>query len=74
MNPKSITFRCSAIQHARINTFLNQCTYTRTGLITEALENFLNYAEQEQIQQLDLFELVAAVDNMSPGSVFAEQA
>ena len=74
MNLKSITFRCSALQHERINTFLNQDTDTRTAFITEALENFLDFAEQEHIRQLNLFELVAEVDAVSPGSGFAEQA
>ena len=74
MNLKSITFRCSAIQHARINTFLNPETDTRTAFITEALESFLDFAEQEHIRQLNLFELVAAVDAITPGPGFAEQA
>ena len=74
MNLKSITFRCSAIQHARINTFLNPETDTRTAFITEALENFLDFAGQERIRQLNLFELVAEVDAMFPGTGFAEQA
>ena len=62
------------MQHARINTFLNQQGDTRTAFITEALESFLDFAEQEHIRQLDLFELVAAVDALSPGPGFAEQA
>ena len=74
MNLKSITFRCSAIQHARINTFLNPETDTRTAFITEALENFLDFAEQEHIRRKNLFDLVEDVDTHGHGPCFAEQA
>ncbi|MBR5889748.1 MAG: hypothetical protein IKY92_06885 [Akkermansia sp.] len=74
MNLKSITFRCSANQNARMNNFLKQTENTRTTFITEALEAFLEFTEQEHIQKLNLFELVDTVDAMVPEPDFAEQA
>ncbi|MBR1982817.1 MAG: hypothetical protein IKA23_08710 [Akkermansia sp.] len=74
MNQKSVTFRCTAQQHERLLRALSHQQSTRTHFITQALEVFLAYAEQEHIQQLDLFDLVADVDAATPGPSFADQA
>ncbi len=74
MNLKSITFRCSSLQNARLNFFLNKNESTRTAFIIEALESFLNFAEQEPIREMNLFELVEAVDSLAEGPGFSEQA
>ncbi len=74
MNLKSITFRCSSNQNARMAAVLSQTEATRTDFITSALEAFLDFAEQPHIQHLDLFELVEAVDALGGDTGFAEQA
>ncbi|MBO5684460.1 MAG: hypothetical protein J6R92_05880 [Akkermansia sp.] len=74
MKQKSITFRCSSSQHARLNQKLKHTNSTRTNLITAALECFLTYAEQPHISSKNLFELVQDVDAQSKGPRFEEQA
>ncbi len=74
MNQKSITFRCSATQHRRLCSALNEHRCSRTELITQALESFLAYAEQESVARKNLFELVEDVDTHGAGPKFAEQA
>ena len=74
MKQKSITFRCSSSQHARLNQELKHANATRTNFITTALERFLTYAEQPDISRKNLFELVQDVDEQSNGPRFEEQA
>lgn len=74
MNQKSITFRCSASQHRRLNESLRGTGLTRTGLITTALLEFLAYADQKHIRNLDLFALVRDIDSQSDGPPFRDQA
>lgn len=74
MNQKSITFRCSGPQHHRLHNAMNEHHCSRTELITQALESFLAYAEQESISRKNLFELVEDVDTHGPGPKFSEQA
>lgn len=74
MKQKSITFRCSSSQHARLDRELKQANATRTDFITTALERFLAYAEQPHIISKNLFELVQDVDELSDGPRFEEQA
>lgn len=74
MNQKSITFRCSSQQQSRLNEALADHACNRTVLITDALEAFLNYAEQEHIRRKNLFDLVEDVDTHGHGPCFAEQA
>ena len=75
MNLKSVTFRCSAAQLARMEASLAEGTHhTRTELISTAIEDFLNYAEREDIAQLDLFALVQHVDGTGSDTPFREHA
>ncbi len=46
----------------------------RTSFITTALEEFLAFAEQKQISDLNLFELVHEIDAMGRGEKFANVA
>ena len=71
---KSITFRCTEEQNQRLLAALQQSHCTRTTLITNALECFLSYTEQEHIQAKDLFGLVEDIDASGQGPAFAEQA
>lgn len=71
---KSITFRCSASQHARLHTAMADSGLTRSEFISAALEHFLDYAEQSEIRSKNLFELVQDVDAHGHGPSFAEQA
>ena len=74
MNQKSITFRCSAPQHQRLNESLRGAGLTRTELITAALVDFLDYADQEHVRVLDLFDLVRDIDLQGSGPPFRDQA
>ena len=74
MNMKSITFRCSEQQNNRMNAARHQRACSRTSLITQALESFLNYAEQAHIRNKDLFALVEDIDTCGEGPSFDEQA
>lgn len=74
MNQKSITFRCSGPQHSRLHSALNEHRCSRTELITQALESFLAYAEQDSVSRKNLFELVEDIDTHGAGPKFAEQA
>ena len=73
MRQKPITFRCSAAQLERVDSALVALAKSRTAFITQALEQFLDYAESEEIRDLDLFALIARLDGMG-GPSFAEQA
>ncbi len=74
MHLKSITFRCSSRQYDRLTQALNQADSSRTDLLTKSLAAFLQFAEQEHIRHLNLFELVQAVDALSGGTRFSDQA
>ncbi len=75
MKLKSITFRCSAAQRARLETAMSAlCCESRTAFISEALEDFLTFVEREDIATLDLFQLVEHIDSTGSGERFAEQA
>ena len=75
MNLKSVTFRCSAAQVARMERALHAAHHsTRTELIATALEDFLHFAEQQEIAQLDLFDLVQQVDSLCAPHRFREHA
>ncbi len=47
---------------------------TRTAFISTALEEFLNFAEQKDRGELDLFSLVEQVDAVGCGTPFRSQA
>lgn len=75
MKLKSITFRCSSAQYARLEELIDRSmTDTRTMALSLALEEFLNFAEQQDTRQLDLFALVDRVDHLGHGPAFSEQA
>lgn len=75
MNLRSITFRCSSTQLSRVVSAMSDLsTESRTAFITSALEDFLNFAEQEEISALDLFDLVAMVDSTGSAIPFAAHA
>ncbi len=75
MNPKPITFRCSARQLQRIKTAQQtNGAETRSALISEALFHFLNFVERKDIAKLNLFQLVTQIDNRGNGPRFSEQA
>ncbi len=46
----------------------------RTSFITTALEEFLDFAEQDSVAELDLFELVKIIDSVGNGLKFSTQA
>ena len=71
---KSITFRCAAAQHRRLEEALQQAGITRTALISTALDSFLCFAETEENQRLSLFELVEAVESAGRQLPFADEA
>lgn len=75
MKLKSITFRCSEAQFSRLEDAIRiSSTDTRTTALSEALEEFLDFAECQETRQLDLFALVDHVDRAGDGPTFAEQA
>lgn len=71
---KSITFRCADAQHRRLETALQESALTRTDLICTALEQFLGFAESEDIRSMDIFALVQEIDSRGSGVPFAEEA
>ncbi|MCH5284412.1 MAG: hypothetical protein J1E42_02330 [Akkermansiaceae bacterium] len=75
MKLKSITFRCSTAQFERLESTLRATSAdTRTAALSSALEEFLDFAEQQDSRALDLFALVDRVDHTGSGPTFAEQA
>ena len=75
MNLKSVTFRCSSAQLARMESaLLDTHLSTRTELIATALEDFMSFAEQKDIAQMDLFTLVQQVDKLCSTQPFREHA
>ncbi len=75
MKLKSITFRCSSAQLSRMESaMLSTSAFSRTAFISEALSAFLAFAEQEEIQKLNLFELVDKVDSPQNSIPFSQQA
>lgn len=71
---KSITFRCAEPQHRRLEQALQDSPFTRTDLISTALEQFLSFAESEDIRELDIFALVREIDSRGSAVPFAEEA
>lgn len=53
---------------------LSTSAFSRTAFISEALSAFLAFAEQEEIQKLNLFELVDKVDSPQNSIPFSQQA
>lgn len=76
MKLKSITFRCSPAQLARLEDSMRFThTDTRTEALSSALEEFLDFVEQREAREMDLFALVEHVDSTGgDGPTFAEQA
>lgn len=75
MKLKSITFRCSEAQMSRLESAMNtlECD-NRTAVLSDALEAFLRFTEQEDIAGLNLFELVSRIDAEGSARAFASQA
>jgi hypothetical protein len=75
MKLKSITFRCSAAQLSRIETAMQtlECD-NRSNILATALEEFLHFAEQDDVATLNLFELVNRIDTEGAACAFATQA
>lgn len=75
MKLKSVTFRCSSSQLKRIDEgMLALNNENRTDFISNALEEFLNFAEKEEIRKLSLFELVDRVDRTGSRHRFSRHA
>lgn len=75
MKLKSITFRCSRPQLQRLEyAMISNGEDNRTAFITSAVEEFLDFAEQDAIAALDLFDLVQTIDSTGSGEKFAAQA
>ena len=75
MRLKSITFRCSEPQLVRLEEAMRSSgAETRTAFISAAIEEFLNFAEQKDRVELDLFSLVEQVDAVGCGTPFRSQA
>lgn len=75
MKHKSITFRCTDTQMQRLNKAMAvlECE-NRSAILSAALEEFLHFAEQDEILALNLFELVDRIDSQGSGVDFASQA
>lgn len=75
MAQKSITFRCSEAQYHRLSQAVQENgKETRTAVLVQALKEFLDFAEQEEVQAMDLFELVAKIEQSGEGPNFEQQA
>lgn len=75
MKLKSITFRCSEAQLNRLESAMASTdARNRTAFISDALASFLAFAEQEDIRELNLFELVERVDSTQAAIPFSQQA
>lgn len=74
LSSKSITFRCNEKQHRRMEAAIAESGMNRTEFITKALEEFLNFADQEEVKKMNLFELVDAIDNLGAKEKFEEQS
>lgn len=75
MNLKSITFRCSAAQLNRLERAMSTLACeNRTNVLAAALEEFLQFAEQKEIAELDLFELVNRINTEGSACEFSSQA
>lgn len=48
-------------------------TETRTAFISAAIEEFLNFAEQKDMAELDIFSLVEQIDAVGCGTPFKSQ-
>lgn len=71
---QSVTFRCSEKQLARLMKFMEDHHQTnRSETITNAIKQFLDYAEQEEIRKLDLFQLVDDVNSKGEKILFEDQ-
>ncbi len=74
MKQHTITFRCSQAQMNRLDeALISLCHNTRTELLSAALEEFLDFAEQEDISGLNLFELVHRIDTEGSARHFSSQ-
>lgn len=69
---KSITFRCSENQYRRLEEHLGRTVSTRTDVICEALEQFLDFADANS--HMDLFGLVEAADSVGAKRRFEDEA
>lgn len=75
MKLKSIAFRCTSSQLKRIDEgMIALKKENRTDFISNALEEFLDFAEKEEIRRLDLFDLVDRVDKIGSRHRFSRQA
>lgn len=74
MIARTITFRCSQAQLSRMDDAIGQTDSNRATLINDSLADFLAFAERPDVRALDLFELVAAVDEQGESCPFSEQA
>ncbi len=75
MKLRSITFRCTAAQHNRLQQAMHEgYSDTRTSVLSAALEEFLDYAELSEVRRMDLFDLVQEVDKQGAGVRFCDQA
>jgi uncharacterized protein (DUF1778 family) len=74
MKQKSITFRCTAPQHERLEAAMEATETNRTGFIVAALTAFLNYTDREEIRSKNLFELVKDIDALGNGGKFEDFA
>jgi len=74
MKLKSLSFRCKPSQLKRIDEgMIALKKENRTDFISSALEEFLNFAEKDEIRGLDLFELVDRVDKIGSRRRFSRQ-
>lgn len=74
MKHKSLTFRCTSTQFARLEETLKLLGQdNKSSLLNAALEDFLNFAEQEHIAALSLFELIEIIDNIGGAEKFSSQ-
>ena len=73
MRHKSITFRCSAPQVERMVDVLRDHGQNRSACLSDALDEFLRFTDDRDVERLDLFALVDKVDAMG-GPQFSDQA
>lgn len=75
MKLQSITFRCAEAQLKRLKTAMNNLACpNRTILLSAAVEEFLHFAEQTEVKEMNLFEMVQHIDSIGSTHRFSTQA
>lgn len=75
MNLKTVTFRCSESLLNRLENAMNTLACeNRTTVLATALEEFLHFAAQKEVGEMNLFEMVKHIDTLGSAKQFASQS